>query len=199
MRMLTCVSMGLSMLAGPALAQSTTNCEWIGNVWTCNQSNTSSGIDWGILERSKDSYNDSVQRGAELGAQISRARAERERAEAEADLYRAQAEAARRQPQAGQAAPNADYQRLWFEKARPRMGLYSDFADVVYADDVNISPDMVMLMSSSDYAADIAYYLGTHKAESTAISKLPLLEAARAIDDIEARLAADNVKSAAED
>ena len=152
-----------------------------------------------MLGRSNDSYNDSVQRGAELGAQISRARAERERAEAEADLYRAQAEAARQQTQSGQASPNADYQRQWFEKARPRMGLYSDFAEVVYADDVNITPDMVMLMSSSDYAADIAYYLGTHKAESTAISKLPLLDAARAIDDIEASLVAKGEITAAED
>ena len=62
---------------------------------------------------------------------------------------------------------------------------------MVFESDVAITPDMVRLMAGSDYAADIAYYLGKHKAEARAIAMLPLLDAARAIDAIEARLKAD--------
>ncbi|MEO7384912.1 MAG: hypothetical protein ABIU18_08265, partial [Novosphingobium sp.] len=56
----------------------------------------------------------------------------------------------------------------------------------------SISEEMVMLMSSSPFAADIAYYLATHRAESIAVSKLPLLDAARAIDHIETRVKASD-------
>jgi hypothetical protein len=46
---------------------------------------------------------------------------------------------------------------------------------------------MVRLMAGSKYAADIAYHLGKNRAEALAISRLPLIEAARAIDQIESR------------
>jgi hypothetical protein len=49
-------------------------------------------------------------------------------------------------------------------------------------------------MSPREYAADIAYYLGQNKMESLAISKLNLVEAARAIDGIEQRLISRGIK-----
>lgn len=78
----------------------------------------------------------------------------------------------------------------WLKAAAPRMGLYPDFEKVVFAPDVTITVDMIRLMTPSPLAADIAYYLGTHKMESLAISKLSLIEAARSIDRIESQLKA---------
>jgi hypothetical protein len=68
------------------------------------------------------------------------------------------------------------------------MGLYKDFEKVVFASDVSITLDMIRLMTPSTFAADIAYYLGTNKLESLAISKMTLVEAARSIDRIETQL-----------
>jgi len=76
----------------------------------------------------------------------------------------------------------------WFKAAQPRMHLFPDFQQVVFSQDVAISDDMVKIMASSRFAADIAYYLGTNKMESVAIKSMPLLDAARAISDIEKRL-----------
>jgi hypothetical protein len=76
----------------------------------------------------------------------------------------------------------------WLKAAAPRMGLYKDFEKVVFAGDVSITPDMIRLMTPSTFAADIAYYLGTNKLESLAISKMTLVEAARSIDRIETQL-----------
>lgn len=76
----------------------------------------------------------------------------------------------------------------WLRAAAPRMGLYKDFEKVVFAPDVSITTDMIRLMTPSTFAADIAYYLGTNKMESLAISKMSLVEAARSIDRIEAQL-----------
>ncbi|MCT2559233.1 hypothetical protein N0B51_09575 [Tsuneonella sp. YG55] len=119
------------------------------------------------------------------------ARAERERLEAEAEYYRAQTEAVRNQgarQTPSTAAQPPEYLTAWLRAAQPRMGLYPDFEQKVFAPEVNITPDMVRLMTSSPLAADISYYLATHRAETTAISQLPLLEAARAIDRIESEL-----------
>jgi hypothetical protein len=58
----------------------------------------------------------------------------------------------------------------WLKAAAPRMGFYKDFEKVVFAADVAITTDMIRLMTPSTYAADIAYYLGTKKLESLAIS-----------------------------
>lgn len=103
------------------------------------------------------------------------------------ERQRRQAEAARsQQPQPNnQPDPVIDE---WLRAAASRMGLYQDFETVVFAPDVAITTDMIRLMTPSPLAADIAYYLGTHKMESLAISKLSLVEAARSIDRIEAKL-----------
>lgn len=78
----------------------------------------------------------------------------------------------------------------WLKAAAPRMGLYQDFEKVVFAHDVAITTDMIRLMTPSPFAADIAYYLGSNKLESLAITKMSLVEAARSIDRIEAKLKA---------
>jgi len=145
----------------------------------------------------------------EIGAQLRRAQQERERIELERerlDLERQRLDADRQrsrdlsgQPGASAQTPPATvsdpYLQEWLTKAQPRMGLYPDFAAVVFESDVAITPDMVKLMAGSEFAADIAYYLGTHKAEARAIAMLPLLDAARAIDSIEAQIKADSDKS----
>lgn len=80
------------------------------------------------------------------------------------------------------------HMRQWLKSAQPRMHLFSDFEQVVYSPDVAISDDMIKLMASSSFAADIAYYLGSHKMEATAIKSMAILDAARSISDIEKRL-----------
>lgn len=110
---------------------------------------------------------------------------EQERTRQERQLQQ-QTEERRRQSQASnQSDPVID---AWLQAAVPRMGLYPDFEQVVFAADVAITTDMIRLMTPSPLAADIAYYLGTHKMESLAISKMSLMEQARAIERIEGRL-----------
>jgi hypothetical protein len=95
------------------------------------------------------------------------------------------ASAAQGAPPAPEITPQL---RDWLRAVRPRQALYPDFASVVYAPDVPISDDMIRLMTGSPYAADIAYYLGKHKIEARAMRGMPLLDAARAIEEIEARV-----------
>ena len=92
--------------------------------------------------------------------------------------------------QQNQPEPNASSPVIdeWLRAAAPRMGLYADFEKAVFAPDVPITLDMIRLMTPSPLAADIAYYLAGHKMESLAISKMNLVEAARAIDRIETKL-----------
>lgn len=91
------------------------------------------------------------------------------------------------QENSSQKAPSIDpLIQDWLKAAGPRMHLYADFEKVVFAPDVSINLDMIRLMSRSQFAADIAYYLGTHKMETLAISQMALLDAARAVDRIEA-------------
>ena len=65
---------------------------------------------------------------------------------------------------------------------------YEDFDEVVFADDLSITTDMIALMAESPYAADLAYYLGTHPSEAAAISTMPLDQAGKAIYSIEKKL-----------
>lgn len=200
-------------MAQPAASQSTSRCYWVGTVWTCDTSAAPSpapapSIQW-PRRNATDSFNDSLRQGMEIGAQARRAREERERIELERErleLERQRLEAERQRSRdlsgspgvSGPAvpAPVADpYLQEWLAKAQPRMGLFPDFSAVVFDSDVSITPDMVRLMAGSDFAADIAYYLGTHKAEARAIAMLPLLDAARAIDTIESKVRAEAEKS----
>lgn len=189
MQALTKVLIGAAALVGSGAQAQSTQCQWIGNVWTCNQAASQPEINWDLLQP-QQTPGDAFQRGMENSQRAWQARLEQDRIRAETELYRAQAQAAQQsaRPEATVPSPQVDYFQAWYAAAEPRMGLYADFREVVFAPDVRISPAMVMLMSGSTYAADIAYHLATHKAEAMAISTLPLLDAARAIDEIEAQV-----------
>ena len=76
----------------------------------------------------------------------------------------------------------------WLKSAQPRMHLFPDFQQVVFSQDLAISDDMIKIMAPSPFAADIAYYLGTHKIEAMAIKTMSLADASQAISGIESRL-----------
>jgi len=119
-------------------------------------------------------------------------------ARAQADIAESQARRAaqedrnRQAPVAATPPKNSEpvdpAMREWLKAAGPRLHLFPDFDKVVYANDVSITVEMIRLMAGSPYAADIAYYFATHKTESLAVSQMPLLEAARAVSAIEARV-----------
>jgi hypothetical protein len=98
---------------------------------------------------------------------------------------RAREQQAQRAQQASAQDPVIDE---WLRVAGPRMSLYPDFEQVVFARDVTITNEMIRLMAASPLAADIAYYFGTHKIESLAVSKMNPLEAAKTISQIEQQL-----------
>ena len=100
-------------------------------------------------------------------------------------IQKQQSEALSKTPAYPAAQPDDLVIEEWLRSAGPRMGLYPDFEAVVFAKDVAINTDMIRLMSTSPLAADIAYYLGTHKMEALAISKMTLVEAAKSIGRIE--------------
>ena len=85
----------------------------------------------------------------------------------------------------GVAAP---HMQQWLRSAQPRMHLFPNFDQIVFTQDLAITDDMIRIMAGSQYAADIAYYLGTHKMEAVAISRMTILDAARSISDIEKRI-----------
>ncbi len=76
-----------------------------------------------------------------------------------------------------------------FEESR---GKYDDFDDVVTAEDVQITKDMVKALAESDNPGDVAYYLGKHKDEASRIAGLSPLAQAREIGKLEAKVA--NIK-----
>lgn len=189
------VVVALSALTGTASAQ-TSSCYWVGNVWTCNQQQSGSSIQWRdfVMPNTSSTIMDSFERGRKEGEEARRAKLESERLAAERDFYRSQIQnptAMGQRVVTSTQAPqtdSSDFKRAWIIAAQPRMHIFPDFEKVVFAPNVSITDDMVRLMSSSTYAADIAYYLATHKAEAKAISLMPLLDAARAIDRIESQV-----------
>ena len=76
------------------------------------------------------------------------------------------------------------------EAIKYRRYKWDDFDDVVMNPDLKISLDMVALMAESQYAADIAYYLGNHLEESKEISRMQLPWAGKAIFAIEKEIIA---------
>lgn len=83
------------------------------------------------------------------------------------------------------SANEADLAAAWREKAMKRSYLYPDFEQVVFAEDVTFTIDMIRVMAVSDYAADIAYYFGKNKIEAMAVANMPMVEAAKSIASIE--------------
>lgn len=75
---------------------------------------------------------------------------------------------------------------------------YADFEQVAQAPDLPINQTMGQIITSSDKGADIAYYLGTHKAEAAQIARMQPLDAARALGAIEARVSLPKPKTTTE-
>lgn len=157
-------------------------------------------FDWGR------SFNEGYERAEQRRRQQEQAELQRQQAEAQRQLLdeqrravelenrRREAELREPPPTAGQGPSDLRQQeilRKWESAAGYRRNFYADFDEVVLAPDVNITLQMIELMASSPFAADIAYYLGKNKAEAARIARLPLLEQASAIRDIEQRITAD--------
>ena len=73
-----------------------------------------------------------------------------------------------------------------FEDSRK---VYDDFDDVVSAEDVQITKDMVKALAETDNPGEVAYYLGKNKQEASRIAGLKPLAQAREIGKLEAKVA----------
>jgi len=103
-----------------------------------------------------------------------------------------------RQTQTIQGISQREQQEMaqnWADQAEDARAKYVDFDKVVSAPDVSISPTMARMITASDAGADVAYYLGTNKAEAARIAQMSDLDAARSIGAIEARLSMPQVKT----
>lgn len=168
----------LSVATIPAHAQTgSSQCRWVGGTWTCH-SQQNQGVDWSRGVIRPPDFVGAFEAGAEA-----RRRDEERRAVAPPPQVMQPSG-----PATGSPIPT-DYLDRWYVAARPRMAIYPDFDEKVYSKNVEITPAMVWLMSTSPYAADISYYLATHKAEAAAISRMPLVQAGRAIDALGAKFA----------
>lgn len=84
----------------------------------------------------------------------------------------------------------------WAAQVDEAKARYADFEQVAFS--APISDDVAQMVAASDQGADLAYYLGSNVQEAERISKLPPLEAARAIGTIEARLSLPKPKTTTE-
>jgi hypothetical protein len=122
-----------------------------------------------------------------------KAAAERDRAQAE--LLRQQSQSLSQQSQQPQSSqppppkPSPEAAQRFLEAIKYRRYKWADFDAVVFRDDLEVTPDMVGLMAESRYAADIAYYLGSHPDVSSKIAHMPLSDAGPAIFGIEREIA----------
>lgn len=80
----------------------------------------------------------------------------------------------------------------------PRKNRWPDFDQIVFQSKVVYSEDMLGLISKSQYAADIAYYLGMHPQESARYANMPLEQSGPAILAIEQKAKTVGVKSVVE-
>lgn len=104
-------------------------------------------------------------------------------AEARADFIREQAQTANAEKQALRAAAWEERTATFKEKA-------ADFDQVVYSQNVPITPAMAEVIMDSDHGADVAYFLGKNPHEARRIAGMPPLAAAREIGRLEQRFAA---------
>lgn len=85
-----------------------------------------------------------------------------------------------------EAQKRQEMARDWAAQTVEAKAIYPDFDAVVYAQDTPITQSMAELLTSSDVGADIAYHLGTHKAEAARIAGMTPIEQAMAIGRLEA-------------
>jgi len=65
---------------------------------------------------------------------------------------------------------------------------YEDFDDVVYTDDLTITPAMAQVIKTSEVGPDVAYYLGKNPKEAERIARLDPLAQARELGKIEVKV-----------
>lgn len=102
-----------------------------------------------------------------------------EEVEAEAEERRAEVERLRK-------AQEAELAQNWQAQAADARTRYADFDQVVNAPDLPVSKQMAALIATMDMGADVAYHLGTHRAEALQIARMDPLEQAMALGRIEA-------------
>lgn len=79
-------------------------------------------------------------------------------------------------------------QQSFQEKMQVGYEKYDDFHEVAFSTSNPINAIMFDAIAGSEIPADIAYYLGSHIHECTNISRMPAIQAARAIGAIEEKL-----------
>lgn len=99
-----------------------------------------------------------------------------------------EATAARERAEAIQQQTAQERAHSWKEQADDARTRYADFDQVALSESTPITPPMAQVIQSSDMGADVAYYLGTHRAEAAQIAQLEPLDMARALGAIEARV-----------
>lgn len=104
---------------------------------------------------------------------------------------RADIEAVNNQRAREQTGQQADVAKF-LEAIKPRKHLFADFDQVVLHGKAPATPGMLALMAQSPYAADIAYFLGSHPEQSGAIAHMQPEDARVAMKQIEASAAASN-------
>jgi len=95
-------------------------------------------------------------------------------------------------------AQEAEVQReaTWKQKTDAVAAKYDDFEEVVFSDDLRISPVMAEAMKDCDTGPEIAYHLGKNPAEAVRISQLSPVAQVREIGKIEAQLNSKPVRQA---
>lgn len=106
---------------------------------------------------------------------------------ARSDVER-EAEAARAEMQEVQRQRQEAARENWVAQTEEARKRYSDFDAVVSAPDVPITETMAQMIAGLDSAADVAYHLGTNKAEAAQIAQMPPIEQAMAIGRLEASI-----------
>lgn len=76
----------------------------------------------------------------------------------------------------------------WQAQAEDARTRYADFDKVVTAPDLPISEQMGVMLAQSDFGADIAYHLGTHRAEAARLAQMTPIEQAMELGRLEARV-----------
>lgn len=99
-------------------------------------------------------------------------------------------EAAKRQAEEINVRERELIAQSWNAQMEDARGRYADFDAVALSPQVPITPELGMLIATSDQGADVAYYLGQNRALAAQIAGLSQVEAARAIGRIEATLQA---------
>lgn len=107
-------------------------------------------------------------------------------------------EEAARQTQALQGISQREQQEMaqnWADQTADAKTRYADFDQVVSAPDLTITQQMARIITTSDVGADVAYYLGTNKAEAARIAQMSDIDMGRALGAIEARVSVPKVKT----